>query len=352
MRCTDMLRIAVSLLVLACWPAEAATPGETMRGSVMLGDRQMPLPAGEWMIAGVGTQDATHAAEAPFGVIRTLVLVQRKGDRVTAVAEFNTNAIALTGGWNSLSACDAAPAAMRLVRYRSRLDGACAYVTGSRMSGGPPAWDQALEFIADRHLQLPDTMLTAAFVVSDRQDFVDARLHFDPAGLPANGAAQQMLLSWAAQFTPEIEKGMANQLSGSPINGPLRAFLLSDSPALDRRLLELERLQRDGSISMTDARAQERSAQAEYPRSAEAVQEPGSWYDRLSTPVINFITAYSVTQNPPLALAITVTEQVAHSVVQAANQAAWGDPADEAPQQVQPVIVHIGDRNRRAGATS
>jgi len=348
-----MLRVAVSLFVLACCPAQAATPGETVRASVMLGDRQMPLPAGEWMIAGTGTQGTTHVAEAPFGVIRTIVLVQRKGDRITAVAEFNTNAIALTEGWNSSSACDAAPAEMRLVRYRSRLDGACTYVAESHMTGGPPAWDQAQEFIAARHLQLPDTMLTTAFMVSDRQDFVDARLHFDPAGLPANGAAQRVLLTWAAQFTPEIEKGMANQLSGSPLDGPLRASLLSDSPDLDRRLLELERLQRAGSISTTDVRAQERIAQAEYPRSAEAMQEPGdSWYDRLSIPVINFITAYSVTQNPPLALAITVTEQVAHSVVHAANQAAWGGSADEALQQMQPAVVHIGDRDRRTGATS
>jgi hypothetical protein len=121
---------------------------------------------------------------------------------------------------------------------------------------------------------------------------------------------------------------------------------------LDQRLLELERLQRAGRIAITDTRVQERIAQTESPRSAESMQEGDSWYDRLSTPVINFITAYSVTQNPPLALAITVTEQVAHAVVHAANQAAWGGSTDEAPRQVRPGVVHIGDRDRRTGATS
>src|SRR5262249_42023480 len=140
----------------------------------------------------------------------------------------NTNEIAVGNGWDSSSACDGGTAALRVIRYQSRSDRSCAYVTEAPITGGPPAWEQTLAFIATHHLQVPDTMLTAAFIVSDRQDFIDARLHFDPAGFPAAGP--RMLLAWTAQFAPQLERGMANQLSGPPSDGPLRASLLSDTP--------------------------------------------------------------------------------------------------------------------------
>ena len=67
------------------------------------------------------------------------------------------------------------------------------------------------------------------------------------------GDAQRILFAWATRFAPEFEKGLANQLTGPPFDGPLRAALLSDTPTLDSRLLELEALQGDGAISAADA---------------------------------------------------------------------------------------------------
>jgi len=258
-----------ALLAVGIVPAHAAEPGETVEASLQLADRQIPLPRGEWIVAAVGVQAQPHDAAGPFGVIRTAVLVQHSGDRITAIVEFNTNEISLTDGWADPATCDPAAPEQRLVRYRSRSDVACTFITTSPIAGGPPAWQQALHFMASRHLHVPDSMLTAAFVVSDRQDFVDARLHFDPADFPSTGDAQRTLFAWASRFAPEFEKGMANQLSGPPLDGPLRSALLSDTPEMDRRLLELEALQQSGAITPADASSQQQAAQTERPGSAE-----------------------------------------------------------------------------------
>jgi hypothetical protein len=358
MRLTDKCLAAVVLLLALAGgmlPAWAAEPGETVQGILPLADRQLPLPRGEWIVAGMGVQTQPQDAAGPFGVVRSAVLIQRSGDRVTAIAEFNTNEIALSDGWDAPHPCDAAAAAFRLDRYHSRLDAACVSVATSHITGGPPAWQQALGFIASRHWQCDETMLTAAFVVSDRQDFVDARLHFDPAGFPGQDEAQRILFAWATRFAPEFEKGLANQLTGPPFDGPLRAALLSDTPTLDSRLLELEALQGDGAISAADALSQQQAAQNERPRSAEP--EPVSvdgWYYRLSTPLINLVTAYGVTQSAPLAVAIALTEHVAHTFVYAATQASWDRATGQATRHTSawPVLIHIGDTDKPAGATS
>ena len=344
-----------ALLAVGMMSAHAAEPGETVEANLQLADRQLPLPRGEWIVAAVGVQAQPHDASGPFGVIRTAVLVQRSGDRVTAIAEFNTNEVSLTDGWADPATCDPAAPEQRLVRYRSRSDVACTFITTSSIAGGPPAWQQALNFMTSHHLHASDTMLTAAFVVSDRQDFVDARLHFDPADFPSADGAQRVLFTWASRFAPEFEKGMANQLSGPPLDGPLRSALLSDTPELDRRLLELEALQQSGAITADDASSQQQAAQIEQPGSAESEPSPAwGWYYRMSTPVINFVTAYGVTQNAPLAVAITLTEQVARAAIGVGDQGAWDQATSQATQHkvAWPALVHIGEPDKLAGPTS
>src|ERR1700760_3661369 len=99
MRLTDKCLAAVVLLLALAGgmlPAWAAEPGETVQGILPLADRQLPLPRGEWIVAGMGGRPQPQDAAGPFGVVRSAVLIQRSGDRVTAIAEFNTNEIALS----------------------------------------------------------------------------------------------------------------------------------------------------------------------------------------------------------------------------------------------------------------
>lgn len=340
--CAVMLPIALGFGQPAC----ATEPQETVRAVVRLADKQMPLPHGDWVLAGRGVQAVPEESSGPFGVMRTAILLLLSGDRVTAIAEFNTNDVPVSGGWNAPAACDSTNAEPHLVRYRSELDFACVAVDETRIdTGGPSAWQDATAFIARNHLRKPDTMLTASFAFGDRQDIVDARLHFDPAEFSAHDKARQMLLAWAAHFAPEFEKGIANQLAGPPIDGPLRSALLSDSPELDRRLFDLETLQRTGAISAADALRQQQAVLSERPRSAEGdVLALDGWYYMISTPLINLVTAYGVTQSGPLAIAITLTEQAARSLVYVANQASWDHATTQATQHKTPwpTLMHIG----------
>jgi hypothetical protein len=345
----------LAALAVSSLPARALEPGEMVQGSVQLANKQFPLPRGEWIVAGFGVQSQPQDTVGPFGVIRTLILLQRDGDRVTTIAEFNTNEISLSDGWDQPKSCDSAAPEQSVVRYHSRLDDSCVFIGTSRIAGGPPAWQQALSFVAGHHLTTTETMLMAASVVSNRQDFVDARFHFDPADFPAADEAHRILLGWATGFAPQFDAGMANQLDGSPLDGPLRASLLSDTPELDRRLLGLETLQRNGVITTAEALAQQRAAQTEGPRSADPDPvSPNGWYYRVSTPMINFVTAYGVTQNAPLAVAITITEHFAHSLVYTANQASWDYATSQAMQHKVPwpALIHIGEIDKLAGPTS
>jgi hypothetical protein len=283
------------------------------------------------------------------------VLVQRNGDRVSAIAEFNTNEISVSDGWDQPEACDTMPSDQRRVRYRSRLDASCAFITTSRITGGPPAWQQAFDYMAVHHLRVAPTMLTAAFIISDRQDFIDARLHFDPADFPESETARRIILGWAVKVAPDFEAGMANHLVGASLDGPQRAALLSDTPELDRTLLELETLQQSGGLSPSEAMSQQQAAEAELPGSAEPETSAAEgWYSRVSTPVINLVTAFGVTQSAPLAVAIAVTEHVAHSLVVTANQAGWDAATGKATEHKVPwpVLVHIGDGGKPAPPTS
>jgi hypothetical protein len=353
----NLIRGLALLAVLAAGTraARAMAPGETVQGSVQIADKQFPLPRGDWIVAGQDVQSQPVDKMGPFGVIRTAVLLQRRGDRVTAIAELNTNEISVSDGWAQPDTCDTMPSDQRLVRYRSRLDASCVYVTSSHIVGGPPAWQQAFDYMAAHHLQSAETMLTAIFVVSDRQDFIDARVHFDPADFPETDAARGIVLDWAAKMAPEFEAGMANHLVATPLDGPQRAALLSDTPELDRRLLELETLQQSGGISIAEALSQQQAAEVGKPRSADAESaESDGWYNRVSTPVINLVTAYSVTQSAPLAVAIAVTEHFAHSLVATANQAGWDAATDKATEHKVPwpVLVHIGEGIKPASPTS
>ena len=360
MRATDATAAVRAILVLLLLgfglPARAAEPGETVQASIRLADKQMPLPRGDWLLAGRGVQTVPEESAGPFGVIRTAILLRLAGDRVTAVAEFNTNDVPVSGGWDEPAGCEGTNSEPHLVRYRSQLDFACIVIGETRLdAGGPPVWQDVAGYIAKKHLSMPETMLTASFTVGDRQDIVDARLHFDPAEFSAHDKARQMLLAWAARFAPEFEKGVANQLAGPPLDGPFRSALLSDAPALDRRLLELETLQRTGAITAADALTQEQAALSERPYSAEDdVIDLDGWYYRATTPLINLVTAYGVTQSAPLAIAITLTEQVARSVVYVANQAGWDHATSQATQHKTPwpTLVHIGAVDRTHGPQS
>lgn len=286
---------------LAVWaaaprPAAALAVGDTVRERVSVGRKQVPLPRGDWLVAGVGTQELDPAtAGDAFGAIASLVLARRDPRRggVVGLVEINANTVPVTDGWGTTRTCERAGQFLLLTRYRSGRDLSCVLVqpTYAPAGGpGPKAWREALRAAALAGLDVPELWLTAGFRISDRQDIVDVRYHFAPGLLidglaragggdaradwsadavgrdPRRLAAVRLLASWAVGADEWIERGLRNQLDGAAtLDTPRRAAFFSNTPQIDAKLLELERLFRAGAMSPEALRAQEAEALVEVP---------------------------------------------------------------------------------------
>ena len=289
-------RFALILLALAAWvtgalaPAAAVSVGDKVSQKILLGGKQIPLPVGEWVVAGLGTQAFQMQALGAFGTIQTAVLFLTRGDRIASVLEVNTNTIPVNDGWGRTKACADDQQFMLVTHYKTGWETSCAFVVATRFgadSAGPPAWEQARGFAHDAKLTMPDLWLTAGFRVSDRQDLVDERFHFDPAltlGATAakfshlddwtrdavkddklRQAAVQVVSSWASGFDAWVERGLRNQITEAPGPMPEVAAYTTSAPFVDGKLRELDGLYRDGRIGWDEYLAQSQTATTEVP---------------------------------------------------------------------------------------
>jgi hypothetical protein len=312
----------VLAVLLAPLAGRAAGPGETVTGMLTIAGKQVPLPPGDWVVAVTAAQPA-EPGQAPFGVVRSAILILPEGGRVRALMEVSTNEVSVRGGWASPCGNDPLPPAVRL-RYRSEYDSSCAEAGETRLDpAGPPAWQAARAGIERAGLQLPPTLLTATALCADRQNFVEVRVHLGAVPGLDEAARRQVLLDWAVLYASLLEQGLSRRLDGLVPDWPGRAALLQESPVLERRLLRIEALRRAGTITAGEADAQERAAVQETPMSAPDPNPRASLYNRISSPMINFGTAYSVTWNAPLSLAIAASEHVARQLLASANETRW-----------------------------
>ena len=208
----------------------------------------------------------------------------------------------------------------------------------------------AQDYLTKQSINLPSQALTVGFRTSDRQDIVDLRLHFNPAFFPgltsadlagwtADGVKQnprqlrviEMLAAWALGVDGWIERGIANKLSGNhPIEDPVRAAILSDTPLIDRKLAELEQLYDRRMIDVTSLSAQEKQALSERPLVIEqsgglplSVRKNLSF--RVFGSAVDYILAYAVTLNSATSAGITASIVAIHSVIFVINDMFWDD---------------------------
>lgn len=347
------LLLLILPLVLTSTRSEALSAGDVLTRSLPLDGKHLPLPAGEWIVAGLGIQDVDLPEVGAFGAIRNVVLMQRRGDRVVAMIEANTNAVPVNDGWGRTRACQPARHWLLLTRYRTGWETSCIFVQASRPlrdeSAAPAAWAAARRFAALGGLGLPDVWLTAGFRISDRQDIVDARYHFDPSLFVGGDAARaqdwtpeavradpvrlgaaEMLSAWAIGFDGQIESGMHNRPVGPAPAMPQVAAFLSDTPGVDGKLAALEDLFRAGVLPRDDYLAQSQQAAREVPLRVErtgglppAVQKNISF--RVFGSIVDYALAYIVTANTPVSGAITATIVVTHSIIFVLNDNYWED---------------------------
>ncbi len=271
-------------------PASAAEVGDKVSQKLTLGNKQIALPVGEWVVAGLGTQPFTMAALGAFGTIQTAVLFLPRGDRIDAVLEVNTNTIPVNDGWGRTKSCAEGKQFLLLTHYKTGWETSCAFVEATGFgpdSAGPPAWEQARSFARRANLDMPKLWLTAGFRVSDRQDLVDVRFHFNPALMlgasaakyaqlsnwepdavrddPVRLGAVQVVSSWASGFDAWVERGMRNQITDAPGPMPEVAAYAASTPFVDMKLRDLDQLYRERRISWAAYESQMQTAVNEVP---------------------------------------------------------------------------------------
>lgn len=355
--------------------ANAFSPGDKAQGSVSVAGKQVPLPRGEWIVAGASVQNVTQPEIGAYGGVRSLILAQVTNGKLSALAEINSNMLPVADGWGQSSACAKGEQFLLVTRYRTGWDLACFFIVATPLTGagGPPAWSEARAFLAKANVTLPETALTVGFRASDRQDVVDLRLHFNPALLPgvppqdravwtsdsvkakpAQRRAIELLSAWALGVDGWIDRGLGNELPRDPVEGPQRAAILSETPVTDRKLADLENLYNRGAMDVAALGKQEIATLAERPvlspdSSGLSVSIRKAVSYRLFGAAVDSLLAYVVTLGGPASLGLAATVVTVHSVIFVVNDQFWdGYFARSAPPQGQRVVdfAQIGGAGR------
>ncbi|MDF1792568.1 MAG: hypothetical protein P1U88_11695 [Thalassobaculaceae bacterium] len=353
------LVLTVAAVTGGALDATALEVGETLSGYAELQGRQVPLPDGDWTVAGMGNNTIVSGVAGAYGTIENAVLLQLNGDKVRGIVEINTNVISVTEGWGTTDACRRDGVLAKLNLYRTAVDGFCYFVTETTRPatvGGTDAWQAAKAFAAERSYALPQEWLTVGFRLSNRQDILDARYHFDglelgtlapaiavwtPESVVADSnkyAVVNDLNAWAGLTSELFESGLlgrlAEKLHGRSVPQPLALVEdgTVDPSAIGRasnaaRKRALEELAADGVIRQDDLAA--------YFAAVDNTAPPPTienYYQTLVAKMISFnlfrvsvdyLLAFIVTVNAAVSGYITASIVLTHSMAQIANDVAW-----------------------------
>jgi uncharacterized membrane protein len=336
-------------------PVAAQAVGDKFTGQVTLAGKEVPLPGGEWVLAGLGTQAFDMPALGAYGTIQTAILFLVRDVHIDAVLEVNTNTIPVNDGWGRAKSCADAQQYMVVTHYKTGWETSCAFVLPTRFgadAAGPPAWEQARGFARQAKLVMPDIWLTAGFRVSDRQDLIDARYHFDPAltigassatwshlsdwapnlvkADPVRNAAVEVITSWATGFGTWMERGLHNQIGGKTMVIPEVAAFRMSSPFVDEKLRDLDQLYSDGQITWASYLAQSQRATSEVPiykpqvsLLSNSVEKNLSF--RFFGTFVDYAIAYVVTANNFVSTGIALTINTTDSFWFVLNDQYWDD---------------------------
>jgi hypothetical protein len=301
------MRSVVGLLVLATLFASAAraelAPGDRAPPVLAIAGKQVPLPEGNWIVAGRAPGAVTPGKDlGSYGTIWNVVLLRiSPRGALDAMAEINVNDMAVDDGWGVAADCQRSDLVLTVVRSRAGWDAACFFVTHTiwnRDTALPAAWRQANAVAAQRGLILPATTVTAGFRVANRRDIIDVRFHFlaDPADVPATNwnasqwsrdqlqqdrwrlAFDRSVAEWSAMMIGHVEAGLKNRLPPTwitPTPGAAEASL-DYASIMSLRQRRLAALRSSGLLSA--AQADRQSAllrQAEADDSHDAI-DPGA----------------------------------------------------------------------------
>lgn len=340
--------------VFASSPALALAVGDSVTGKVEIGAKQIPLPAGTWTVAGLGTQPFSMPDVGAFGTIQSAILYMARDKQIVAVAEINTNALPSSDGWGRTKSCASEDGLLMLLnRYRTGWETSCQFLRPTRFglnSPGPQAWEQARDALRQSGLATPDLWLTSGFRISDRHDLIDIRYHVSPSLLlgpaalslnqpsdwsgeatkadPLRRGAVEAMAGWGSAFDAWLERGLRNQIKEAP--GPFPELAAAQTAYADVKLAELARLLSEGRIDKATYDTQVERAKAEAPvykastsLLSNSVRKNISF--RSIGTIVDYGIAYLVTANSYVSWGIALTLNATDSVWFVLNDQYWDD---------------------------
>ncbi|WP_448190950.1 DUF2061 domain-containing protein [Azospirillum sp. sgz301742] len=297
----------MAAIVLALAPA-GGSAAEPVTGHTLLAGKQVPLPAGEWILAGRG-------GITPF---ESVVLMKLAGREVQAFVIATTNTQPGTAGWGLTRDCARPDAAFTALDYASAVDGACRFVDRVATNAGPgaaPAWIAATDLAQRQGWTLPAQWLMAGVRLTDRRDVIDIRYHFAD-GRPDAAA------TWTTQALSAAERGLHGRLGTGHV-------LAMPDPA-----------------SAAPARA---AAQASPPPAAGGADWGVSLMKTISWRAVGTVgdlaVAYLFTGDPVLSGGLAATGAVVNSILYFGHELMW-DQSGERP----PLLEFAGPRATGASA--
>lgn len=282
-----MNRISLALSVVAISlglsaqsaAAQGVEAGQTVSRRIAIAEKTFPLPPGEWLVAGVAPGQLQSEGFGAFGVIWNVILFRatQDGQAIDAMVELNVNDLPVAEGWGMAGACARSDFALSVVRYKAGWDSSCFFITHTLwtpQNAPTAAWAQALKVAQSRGWRLPPQTVTSGFRVANRQDVIDARIHFTPAFYSLTEPAivvwnqspwhasriekdaarigfAKSLTDWTVMVSGYVEAGIKRRLPQDlaiPNPGVDDAVLMRDS-VVQKRKDALVTLQKAGLIS-------------------------------------------------------------------------------------------------------
>jgi hypothetical protein len=185
MRVRSLLAVCVLMLASACVTTSeferSYPPAKPVSGSVAIGDKMIPLPPGEWVVA--ATESAFSGAATPLAAL-SLVNVAPGAHAVLVTAHANLGTASGAAGWTSLRSC--ARDDMLFIATEANEPGGdqrCWFINHSgttRASRTSRLLKDTLDFAQARGLRIPSTVLTVGYRLADIRDVLTVRYYFDP----------------------------------------------------------------------------------------------------------------------------------------------------------------------------
>jgi uncharacterized membrane protein len=220
-------------------PAQGAPPqaasvaaSDLYHGMISVEGKQIPLPPGEWQLAGRAVSAADRAT--PGRSVVSVALIQLNALAVDSAVLIQTNRLNSDPAWGKATACDRTDLYFARVRYASDHDGSCAYaayVDGAvKRDSTDAAWQRTLAHGAGMGWRFPSHWIEAAYRITDPRDAIQVRYLFAPAD-GANARSVDALVAWTEASWLMVGSGFRNRLGAEDVLPDWRHSATAEPPA-------------------------------------------------------------------------------------------------------------------------